>query len=239
VIIQAPDERVEQVRPVGPGGPGGPGLAYRLLRNLDQREEPAGRVPGLGDAVGVEQQLVAAADRDHARPAPPVGQVEQPKRRRGVQLDERRRTAAQQQRRRMPAAHELGPGLAGLGVPGPWLLTGDREVRQQRGDEPFRVLRTGDQGVQPDRDAGQAGLGTGQGAPGVQDGQAGLVGGQAAAHHVADEQPDTERGGHHVMDIATAALGGGQMARFDIQPTDTYRDREGHGGNLWEGIARV
>ena len=213
MIIQAPDERVDQVRPAGPGGPGGPGLAYRLGREEDQREEPAGRVPGLGDAVGVEQQLVALADRDRARPAPPVGQVEQPERRRGVKLDERHRIAAQQQRRRMPAADELGPGPAGLdGVPGPGLLTGDREVRQQRGDEPFRVLRTGDQGVQPDRDAGQAGLGAGQGAPGVQDGQAGLIGGQAAAHHVANEQPDTERSGYHVVDIATAALGGGQMA---------------------------
>ena len=213
MIIQAPDERVEQVRPVGPGWPGGPGLAYRLLREEDQREEPAGRVPGLGDTVGVEQQLVAAAHRDHTGPAPPVGQVEQPERRRGVKLDERHRIAAQQQRRRMPAADELGPGPVGLvGVPGPGLLTGDREVGQQRGDEPFRVLRTSDQGVQPDREAGQAGLGGGQGAPGVQDGQAGLIGGQAAAHHVADEQPDTERSGYHVVDIATAALGGGQMA---------------------------
>jgi hypothetical protein len=213
VIIQAPDEHVEQVRPVGPGWPAGPGLAYRLLRAEDQREEPACRVPGLGDTVGVEQQLVAAANRDHARPAPPVGQVEQPERRRGVRLDECRRIAAQQQRRRMPAADELGPGPLGLvAVPSPGFLTGDRKVRQQRGDEPFRVLRTGDQSVQPDREAGQAGLGGGQGAPGVQDGLAGLVGGQAAAHHVADEQPDTERSGHHVVDIATAALGGGQMA---------------------------
>jgi hypothetical protein len=113
----------------------------------------------------------------------------------------------------MSAADQFGPGPGGLaGLAGPWLLVGDREVHQQCGDEPFRVLRAGDQGVQPDRDARQAGLGAGQFAPGVQDGQAGPVGGQAGAHHVADEQTDTERSGHHVVNIATAALGGGQMA---------------------------
>jgi hypothetical protein len=214
VIVQAGDERVKQVRPAGP--------AQRLVtvqglgRDLDQREEPPGRVPGLGDAVRIEQQLVAVADRDHARPAPPLGQVEQPERRRGVQLDERCGPAAQQQRRRMPAADELGPGptrLAGLvGLPGSGPSVREPEVHQQCGDEPFWVLRTHDHGVQPDRDARQAGLGAGQVAPGVQHGQAGPVGGQAGAHYVADEQADTERRGHHVMDIAAAALGGGQMA---------------------------
>jgi hypothetical protein len=106
----------------------------------------------------------------------------------------------------------------------------DREVRQQRGDEPLRVAGAGDQRVQPDRDAGQARLGAGQVAPGVQHRQAGSVGGQAGAHHVADEQPDTERRGHDVVDIAASALGGGQMARFDIQPTDMCRGRKVHGG---------
>jgi hypothetical protein len=37
----------------------------------------------------------------------------------------------------------------------------DREVHQQRGDEPLRVPGPGDQRVQPDRDAGQARLGAG------------------------------------------------------------------------------
>jgi hypothetical protein len=97
-------------------------------------------------------------------------------------------------------------------------------------EAPLLVLGPGDQGVQPDRDAGQAGLGEGQVAPGVQHGQAGPVGGLAVAHHVADEQPDTERRGHHVMDIATAALGGGPVARLDVQPTDVCRGWKGHGG---------
>jgi len=229
VIVQAGDERIKQVRPVGRAQC--PFTGQGLGRDLGQREEPAGRVPGLGDAVGIEQQLVAVADTDHARPAPPAGQVEQPERRRGVRLDERGGPAAQQQRWRMPAADEFGPGpprLAGVPRSGPSVR--EREVHQQGGDEPFRVLRTDDHGVQPDRDARQAGLGAGQVAPGVQHGQAGPVGGQAGAHDVADEQADTERGGHHVMDIAAAALGGGQMARLDIQPTDMCRGRKGHGG---------
>jgi hypothetical protein len=133
----------------------------------------------------------------------------------------------------MPAADQLGPG-PGLAGPG---LAGDRETGQQRGDEPLRVLRAGDQGVQPDRDAGQAGLGAGQLAPGVQHGQPGPVRGQAGAHHVADEQADTERRGHHVVDIATAALGGGQVARFDMQPADVRRGLKGHGWHLREGTA--
>jgi hypothetical protein len=84
--------------------------------------------------------------------------------------------------------------------------------------------------VQPDGDARQARLGAGQLAPRVQHRQAGPVGRQAGAHHVADEQPDAERRGHHVMDIAAAALGGGQVAGLDIQPTDMCRGRKGHGG---------
>ena len=79
--------------------------------------------------------------------------------------------------------------------------------------------------MQPDRDARQAGLGEGQLAPGVQHGKAGPVGGRAGAHYVADEQADTERRRHRVVNIAAAAPGSGPMARFDIQPTDMCRGR--------------
>jgi hypothetical protein len=73
------------------------------------------------------------------------------------------------------------------------------------------MLRAGDQGVQPDRDARQAGFGAGQLAPGVEDGKPGLVRAQAGSHHVPDEQPDAERRRHDVIDIPAAALGRGHV----------------------------
>src|SRR6266487_7177930 len=52
VLVQPGDQDVEQGSAVRAGA------ADRVRGDLGQREEPAVRVPGLGDAVGVEQQLV-------------------------------------------------------------------------------------------------------------------------------------------------------------------------------------
>jgi len=43
----------------------------------------------------------------------------------------------------------------------------------------------------------------------------------------------------HVVDIAASALGGGQMAGFDIQPTDMCRGRKVHGGISGRELVRV
>jgi hypothetical protein len=105
VISQARDKLVEQVRPVCRGRD----RRQCLRRAVGQREEPADRIPGLRHAVGVQQQLVARTDREHARLAPPADQVEKPERRCRARLDERRGPTAQQQRRRVPAADKLRP----------------------------------------------------------------------------------------------------------------------------------
>ena len=194
MIGQVRDELVQQVRPPGRG----PGSRQRPRRTLGQREEPPGRIPGLRHAVGVEQQLFALADSEHARLAPPVRQVEQPERRSRARLDKGREPTAQQQRRRMPAADQLRPGAA--------LIPGSGKVHQQGGNEPFRMLGPRDQRVQPDRDTRQAGLGDGQLAPRVEHGQAGPVRGRAGAHDVADEQPDSVWGRHRVVNVAALAL---------------------------------
>jgi hypothetical protein len=217
VLVQPGDQDVEQGSAIGPGA------ADRVRGDLGQREEPAVRVSGLGDPSVYSSSwspsptgIVLARHHPSARSSNPSG---------GAAYGSM--NAAEWSRSSSgggcPQQTSSAQDPAGGAPPS----DSTREVHQQRGDEPPRVPGPGDQRVQPDRDASQARLRAGQVTPGVQHRQASPVGGQAGTHDVADEQPDAERRGHHVVDIAASALGGGQMARFDIQPTDMCRGRPG------------
>lgn len=192
-------------------------------QSLEQRVEGAGRIPGLGDPVRVQQQLVAGAERvgvDAVGIPDEHAEVQRWTRLPLVQLAHV--AGADEQRRRMAAVEETDDPL----------VLGD--LGEDGRDEPLAefgpaqpVGPPGHADVHPVHQGAQVGFVVRGLAERAKHRRRGLHREQPLAAHVADEQAYPVRGGHGLEEVAADAglRRGGQVEALQQQVPDPVRNR--------------
>lgn len=184
------------------------------LQALGQGVEGAASVAGLGDAVGVEQQLVALGEGERVESRGVPREVTQSEGRRRVHGIHRGDAPAgpHQQRGCVPAVHHLQ-------LPLPW-VPGDHG-----GHEVVAAEVAGEAPLDPVDDGEEVGLVVGGFSEDTEHQRGGPDGGQPLAAHVADDQPHPVRGGYQRVQVTadTGLRRGGAVADGHLERPDGRR----------------